>query len=190
MTTVPAVATLPRALNHVELVHAPGERALAAEVFELIGCGVRDSGGTFLTAVVEPGAPASSNNVLYVSEVTPEQWAMEEALRASLGAEGPLQEATEAYLARLKREPQRSFHFGIRCEDRDRFEERLAAVRAVPETHPHLAGRIAVSGVFFPGDPGAYTDRMAQGFLWTDVIASGLLSLGQHIELQWHLPRD
>jgi hypothetical protein len=151
---------------------------------------VRDSGGTFLTAAVEPDAPASSNNVLYVSEVTPEQWALEEALRASLAAEGPLRRTSEAYLARLRHEPQRSFHFGIRCEDREAFDARLAAVRAVPETHPHLAGRIAVSGVFFPGDAGAYTQTMAQGFLWTDVMASGLLTLGQHIELQWHLPRD
>ena len=38
-----------------------------------------------------------------------------------------------------------------------------------------------------PGDPGAYTDRMAQAFVWTDVMASGLLTIGQHIELQWHL---
>ena len=54
-------------------------------------------------------------------------------------------------------------------------------------THPELDGRVTVSGVFFPGDPGAYTDRMAQAFVWTDVIASGLLTIGQHVELQWHL---
>jgi hypothetical protein len=28
---------------------------------------------------------------------------------------------------------------------------------------------------------------MAQAFVWTDVMASGLLTIGQHIELQWHL---
>jgi hypothetical protein len=29
---------------------------------------------------------------------------------------------------------------------------------------------------------------MIQAFVWTDVVAAGLLSLGQHIEVQWHLP--
>ncbi len=51
-----------------------------------------------------------------------------------------------------------------------------------------LAGRVSVSGVFRPGDPGSYTDTMAQAFVRTDVIASGLLTFGQHIELQWQVP--
>ncbi len=29
---------------------------------------------------------------------------------------------------------------------------------------------------------------MVQMFIWTDIVASGLLTLGQHIEVQWHLP--
>jgi len=51
-----------------------------------------------------------------------------------------------------------------------------------------LAGRVAVAGVFRPGDPSAVTDTMIQAFVWTDVVAAGLLTLGQHIELQWHVP--
>jgi hypothetical protein len=42
--------------------------------------------------------------------------------------------------------------------------------------------------VFRPGDPGSYTDMMTQAFVRTDVIASGLLAFGQHIELQWQVP--
>lgn len=44
-----------------------------------------------------------------------------------------------------------------------------------------------VAAVFGPGDPGAVVDTMVQAFVWTDVIASGLLTIGQHIELQWQL---
>jgi hypothetical protein len=29
-----------------------------------------------------------------------------------------------------------------------------------------------------------------QAFVWTDVVAAGLLSMGQHVEVQWHLPAD
>lgn len=174
-------------LNHVELVHRPGERELAKEVFELLGCRALDRGGEFVSAMVEGIDEARPDNVLYVSEVTDEQWAFEQALEKTLGTEHVLHDAAERYLGRLRHEPQRSFHFGIRCEDRAEWERRLDAIRSVADTRPHLAGRVVVSGVFFPGDPGAYTDRMAQAFIWTDVIASGLLTLGQHIELQWHL---
>ena len=36
--------------------------------------------------------------------------------------------------------------------------------------------------------PGSYTDVMVQAFVKTDVVAAGLLALGQHVELQWQLP--
>jgi hypothetical protein len=175
------------ALNHVELVHRPGERELAKQVFQLLGCNTIDRGGDFVSAMVAGGDVAAPDNVLYVSEVTPEQWEVEQALEAALAEDGKLHAAADAYLARLRREPQRSFHFGIHCDDRATWDDRLDAIRAAPTTHPDLEGRVSVSGVFFPGDPGAYTDRMAQAFVWTNVIASGLLTLGQHIELQWHL---
>ena len=174
------------ALNHVELVHRPGERELAKQVFQLLGCNTIDRGGDFVSAMVDGSDSAAPNNVLYVSEVTPEQWDVEQALQAALDEDTKLGAAADAYLARLRREPQRSFHFGIRCEDRAAWDARLDAIRSASESGA-LKGRVAVSGVFFPGDPGAYTDRMAQAFVWTDVMASGLLTIGQHIELQWHL---
>jgi hypothetical protein len=58
----------------------------------------------------------------------------------------------------------------------------------VSDNNPELAGRVSVSGVFRPGDPGSYTDTMVQAFVRTDVIASGLLTFGQHVELQWQVP--
>ncbi len=30
---------------------------------------------------------------------------------------------------------------------------------------------------------------MIQAFVRTDVVSAGLLAFGQHVELQWHLPR-
>ena len=45
-----------------------------------------------------------------------------------------------------------------------------------------------MSGVFRPGDPGAYTDTMVQAFVRTDVVAAGLLAFGQHVELQYQIP--
>ena len=97
-------------------------------------------------------------------------------------------DAARAYLGRLGKEPQRSFHFGIRYPSLDALDATLARIDAVGDTDPELAGRVSVSGVFRPGDPGAYTDTMVQAFVRTDVVAAGLLAFGQHVELQYQLP--
>jgi hypothetical protein len=186
ITAQGAAAGSGRALNHVELVYRPGERALAARVFELLGCRPQDRGGTYLTSFVEPSEGDFVNNTVYCSEVTPEQWELEQALEAALAAEGPVAVAADAYLERLRREPQRSTHFGIRVHDRDGYDAVLEQIRDAGKRDPELAGRIQVSAVFAPGDPGSLTDTMIQAFVHTDVVAAGLLALGQHFELQYH----
>jgi hypothetical protein len=179
--------TVTKALNHVELVYAPGERALARAVFELLGCDIHDSGGPFLSGKIASGQGDLVNNVMYASEVTPEQWALERALKDAL-ARGVLQQPGDAYVAKLRAHPQRSCHFGIRYPTAEDLDATLDHIEHVADHQPELAGRITVSGVFRPGDPGAYTDTMTQSFVHTDVIASGLLAFGQHIELQWQVP--
>lgn len=175
-------------LNHVELVYRPGERALALRFFELLGCKAVDRGGTFFSALVEPADGDFVNNVLYASEVTAEQWELDRALIDAMAAGGKLDSATKPYLDRLRREPQRSSHFGVRYPDLAALEGTVDRVRDAGESDAQLAGRVSVSGVFHPGDPGAYTDMMVQAFVKTDVVAAGLLALGQHVELQWHVP--
>jgi hypothetical protein len=176
-----------RALNHVELVYRPGERELAGRVFSLLGCRVVDRGGTFFTAQVDPEGRDYVNNVVYASEVTTEQHDLEGVLAAALDGPGPLGEAGRAYLERLRHEPQRSTHFGIRIPTRERLDELVAGIGRAGDEDPDLKGRIGVSAVFEPGSPGSYTDTMVQAFVHTDVVAAGLLSLGQHFELQLQL---
>jgi hypothetical protein len=179
--------TTTRALNHVELVYAPGERPLARALFELLGFDVRDSGGPFLTGMIQNGQGDFANNALYASEVTPEQWGLEQALRAEV-ADGALTGPAADYLATLRAHPQRSCHFGIRYPTVDDHEAALDRIAHVGDHAPELLGRVSLSGVFRPGDPGSYTDTMTQAFVRTDVVASGLLAFGQHIELQWQVP--
>jgi hypothetical protein len=151
-----------RALNHVELVYRPGERALAARVFELLGCRPQDRGGTYLTSFVEPTEGDFVNNTVYCSEVTPEQWQLECALGDTLAAEGPVAAAALTYFERFRREPQRSTHFGIRVMDRDAYDGVLEGIREAGDHDPDLAGRIRVSAVFAPGDPGSLTDKIGR----------------------------
>ena len=192
MVTVASERDATRRLNHVEMVYRPGERELATRVFELLGLRVSDDGGTWMFARVDPAIGDVSNNACYASEMTPEQWALEQALAAALAADGDdspgVRSTALGYLARLRGEPQRSFHFGIRLFDRDDFDATLDRIRAA-ENDSDLAGRVALIGVYHPDEPGALAKGMIQAFVRTDVVAAGLLAFGQHVELQWQLPR-
>ncbi len=176
-------------LNHVEMVYRPGERALAGRVFELLGMRVLDRGGTWMTALVDPDVADFSNNACYASEVTPEQWALEQTLERAIANDDDdhVGDAARGYLDRLRTEPQRSFHFGIRFLSRDDFDATLDRVRAA-DADPELTDRVTLSGVFHPDEPGAAAPNMIQAFVRTDVVAAGVLAFGQHVELQWHLP--
>ncbi len=194
MTTLSDTDVL-RQLNHVEMVYRPGERMLAARVFELLGLRVVDPGGRWLFALGDPALADFSNNACYASEVTPEQWALEQALQATIGFDGDARVAggvgdvgptARAYLDRMRVEPQRTFHVGIRISGREDFDATLDRIRAAA-TDPDLAGRVALIGVFHPDEPGALAPNMIQAFVRTDVVAAGLLAFGQHVELQWHL---
>jgi hypothetical protein len=188
-----------RQLNHVEMVYRPGERQLAGRVFELLGLRVIDPGDRWLFALVDPAFADFSNNACYASEVTPEQWALEQALESAIGSDtdtraaggaparaGDVGPTARAYLGRLRVEPQRSFHLGIRIFGREDFDATLDRIRAAA-IDPELAGRVTLSGVFHPDEPGALARNMIQAFVRTDVVAAGLLAFGQHIELQFRV---
>ncbi|MDI2124740.1 hypothetical protein [Yinghuangia seranimata] len=179
-----------RRITHAELLHRPGERELAKRVFELLGCRVLDRGGHFFTAFVDPEVTDYVTNVLYASEVSPEQWEFERQLDRAATGEGPLAETRSAWAADMRAHPQHSYHFGLRLPSEQALDAVLERVEAAGRDDPELAGRIGVAGVFRPGDPDAATDTMVQAFVRTDVVACGLVALGQHIELQWHLPKD
>jgi hypothetical protein len=174
----------PPALNHVEMVYGPGERQLALSVLAALGCRTIDSGSLWGRGLIDPERELDdSNNLLYVSEVTPEQLALEHAL-GEAAAEGTALEASlAAFARRMGGEPQRSSHFGIRCPDRTSFDARIRSVEEAAQT-PELKGRLELRTVLFPGDPGAVSPKLAQAFVWTDVVAAGVLFFGQHFELQ------
>ena len=172
-----------RVLNHVEMLCAPGESELAYEVFDLLGCRLEMlTDNIHMAGAIEPASADLRNNALYVSEATTSQWNLETALRRSLSEDGALAEMMKGYTHGLQERPQDSAHFGIVFNDRAAWEARVDVVRRVPETHPHLADRLVLTGLF-PLKP-----TLHQAFVWTDVFAAGVITFGQHIELQWQAP--
>jgi hypothetical protein len=173
--------TAGRKLTHVEFLHRPGERELAARFFDLLGCETVDRGGHWFTAMVEPsGERDFSNNVFYASEVGECQWALEQEMAAL--------PTLDSYKQSMRNEPQMSGHYGFRVRALEDLEAIVERVNAAGEDDPEFAGRVAVAGVYRPDDAGAVAPNMVQAFVWTDIVATGLLLLGQLVEVQWHLP--
>jgi hypothetical protein len=165
-----------RRITHVELLHAPGERLLAARVFELLGCTVVDSGGHWFTAFVDANLRDWANNVFYASE----------APAAQLEIEAGFADSVDSWTEMVRAAPQQSPHFGLRVGSAQEHREIVGRIRACAND-PELRGRVEVLGVFSHDAPDAIATNMDQAFIWTDVIASGPLGLGQVIEVQWHL---
>jgi hypothetical protein len=172
-----------RQLTHVELLHRPGERALAAKFFGLLGCEPADRGGVWFTSFIDPANSRDySNNVFYASEVGAEQWAFEEAIVAQL------EPSRRKYLEAIQERPQKSAHFGFRVGTRAELDSIAAAVAQEALADPDLKGRVRIAGCLEPDAPDAVATNMVQLFVWTDIVTCGLVALGQHIEIQWHLP--
>lgn len=177
-----------RLLNHVEMVYWPGERHLVTKLFTALGCKVTDTGATHLFIAVGTPDKYGLNNSLYASEVTKEQLQLEEQLKKALQGESPLAAAYAGYDDKFRRHPQLTSHFGIRFPSFAKLEETLSELEN--NLDPELAGRVQIKGVFRPGAPGSYTNLVMQAFIKTDIAASGLLTFGQHIELQAQRPME
>ena len=177
--TEPAVQ-VDRRLTHVELLHAPGERDLAARILELLGCVVVDGGGHWFTAFVDGALRDYANNAFYVSEVSDAQLALESTLSV----------ATADWVRFVRSAPQMSPHFGLRVGSIQEHRQILEDIERACIEDPRLRGRVEILGLFPHDAPGAIAPNMDQAFLWTDVLASGPLRFGQVFEVQWHLDAE
>ena len=173
-----------RALNHIEMVYRPGERKLAAKIFEILGFDVVDDGGTYLVMNVEAAHRSGYNNVVYASEITDEQWRFEQLLQKQLAAAPDLAKAYAGFNEMIKAEPYLAGHFGIRMPSLDRFHEIVARINSKKDAD--VAGRVWISLI---STPGQVTPDLTQAWVKTDVFAAGLVTLGQHVELQYQPPR-
>jgi hypothetical protein len=171
-------------LNHVEFVHRPGERRLVHALFEVMGIQPMEIwDGEIILGIVDPPTfnEIDNDNVLAGREVRPEQWAFDQALEKALGQE-PLASAYAGHKEMLAHKPQWGMHFGYHMSTLERWEAAVARLQNLETLAPELKGRAKLLRVFRPEDP----DQPAplhQAFLWTDILASGSLALGQRIEL-------
>ncbi|MBF6619032.1 MAG: hypothetical protein ITG02_02235 [Patulibacter sp.] len=173
-------------INHVEMIHKPGEREAARAFFELLGFEVKDFGPWL---VVEPN-PENSNgldNVMYVSEPIPAQQKFEDALAKAIANDPDTVAALDHYNEVRGKHPHYNFHFGVALRTREEWDKRLESAQREIETNPLLKGRVKIAP-FNPGDFGSVGPQ-SQAFFLTDIVATGTLQTGLIFELQW-TPRN
>jgi len=175
-----------RLLNHVETLYRPGERALAIELAQALGCTIKDTGfkgdgvDTFLGAHPDPEDHDPANNAFFMSEMRPEHVALEAALRRLCDADASLADQLEQYRTAARTKPFGVPHFGIRFRagcDVEAAGERLAALKEKLGDRLHFR-------IFRPGEADAAGGELVQAFVYQDVIVSGSFLMGQLIELQ------
>ena len=174
-------------LNHVEALYRPGERAIAIELAEALGCAITDTGfrsdagSTFLAIHPNPKDRNIGNNVFYLSEMTPEQQAVEERLRWLSAEDAGLRDALDIYRSKARGRPFGVPHFALRYASAQAIED--VARRLDESLAPRLKDRLHIR-IFRPGDPDGASSKLTQGFLYQDIVVSGAFLLGQSMQLQ------
>jgi hypothetical protein len=176
-----------RMLNHVELLYQRGERDLAVAFLEALGCQIVDTnravetGATMFCAFPQPGETDLLNNVMYVSEVRPVQYELENALTAAMERDSTLRSAVANFRHKAATAPHGNPHFGVRYPSFESLDATLD--RLEHGLDDRLRDRVSVF-VVRPKDSQALVDTIVQAFVETDVVTAGLFATGQLIELQ------
>jgi hypothetical protein len=176
-----------RRLNHVEFAHRPGESSVVIELFEALGCKctLNDTPDYGLYIIVDLDGSRHGNNDMFVSEAEPEQLAFEEALRHQLKAdEGKLAEVGAELQRMMIERPYRAAHVGLRLPSIRELDETVARLNVLAQGS--LKGRLRLGDPMTRSAEESETTMapMKQLWIWTDVVSTGLLAVGQQIELQ------
>jgi hypothetical protein len=183
----PRATATGRRLNHVEFAHRPGEGDLVTLLFDALGCSsyVVDTPPFGKYVVVQLDGSPHGENDIFASQAEPEQLALEDALRAEIGAgSSGLGAATARFRALQRERPFRATHVGLRLPSVQALDEAIDRLREL--SAEKLRGRLDL------GEPlsrsAAEAESMSaplkQIWIWTDVISTGLLTVGQQFELQ------
>ena len=168
-----------RRLNHVEFAHRPGESPLAVLLFEALGCScsVIDTPPYGAYVVVSLDGSPHGQNDMFASEAEPEQLALEAAI--------PSDGEALARFRQLQRErPYRVNHVGMRIPSVAALDKTIARLEALASGK--LKGRLELGfGMERSLEEARAGDMpVKQLWIWTDIVSTGLLSLGQQFELQ------
>lgn len=177
-------------LSHVEAVYRPGERQLAIDLFEALGCKVHDtgtpslSGANYLSVHPDPGV-RGLDDVLYLSEMTDEQARLDAIVRQRAEADPELSAARADFRKLASERPFGLSHIAMRYPDYESLEKVLDGLedRLTSEMKERSVYR-----VFRPGDATEIVWESVQAFIYTDIAVTGCTAFGQVFELSAYGP--
>jgi hypothetical protein len=173
-------------LNHLEAVYRPGDRRLAREFLTALGLYVEDysvadpEATSMLGIHFEPADRDSTNNVIFLHQMSAPQAAFDSLLQARLADDDALASAHAEFLEAIKRYPGATPHFGIRYRSMDAVDQVIERLNGVSE---ELKRRLSVEEMP-PYPTRAGMPDIRQVFVQSDIITTSPAGFGQMIELQ------
>ncbi len=198
-----------RVFGHLALHYMPGDEQPARRLLELMGCTLVDNGPDpgrdgFCTVLVDPVEANYADNIFFLSRVSDEQLAIEQAISAALASTDGNAAVLAAYRTKTTAAPESISHIGIRYASFGALEEVLLAIeretaaggvlegraqvvkyRARPGLDDEIDARLAASPAFRGDERPAFANSWVQCFVTTDVLGFGILALGHTFELDF-----
>jgi hypothetical protein len=176
-----------RRLNHVEFAHRPGEGDFAVALFEALGCSctVIDAPPYGAYIVVSLDGSPHGQNEMFASQAEPEQLALEDALAQQIATDiSGIGKAAAGYRSIQREKAFRANHVGMRIPDVAALNEVIDQLGLLAAGR--LAGRLELGFIMERSFEEARSSDtpLKQIWVWTDVISTGLLAVGQQFELQ------
>lgn len=174
-------------LNHLEALYRPGDRALAIEFVEALGCTATDTGfetetgASYISVHPHQAGNDPLNNVVYVSEMLPDQVRLEDLMRVRIEGDPEIAAAFAGYREKARSFPFGIPHFGLRYPTVESLQPVLD--RLDKAISPELKARVTVHPIQVFEASGD-VPRVTQAFVYTDVVVTGSSMFGQLIELQ------
>jgi hypothetical protein len=208
------ITTRQAVLGHLSLHFMPGDEHQARRLLELLGCTLVDNGpspGTdgFCSVLVNGKDANYADNIMFLSPITPEQAAVETAIRESWSIGEPGESPAAAkYSMTMTTSPESASHIGLRFQNLEELEQVLRDLEMAAAPGGELEGRIhLVKYPARPGDDTAASSTMAeriaaspafsgdetesfapywiQCFVTTDLCGFGILAFGNTFELDY-----
>src|SRR4051794_15115468 len=123
-------------LGHLALHYMPGDEQKARRLLELFGCTLVDNGPSpgndgFCTVLVNGDGANYADNIMFLSCVTPEQAAIEDAIRTALATGKPGEDPVATkYRESMLTKPESTSHIGIRVHTLEQLEQVLTGIEA------------------------------------------------------------
>jgi hypothetical protein len=172
-------------LSHVEAVYRPGDRQLAIDLFEALGCRTIETdtrsiaGGTYVSVHPDP-MDRSFDNVIYLSEMPAQQHRLETVLAEAIASNEELRSSREHYRSLADDHPYSLCHIALRYPSFQVIDEVLAGIE--DRLTPEMKARSTLK-VLRPGDDDHVGFDSIQAFLYTDIAVSGISAFGQVFEM-------